>query len=146
LKLEKLRKLLALPAAEFGLFFKAVFLLLAVRLALWLLPFRLQKSLFLDPDRAWPSGPPGCRFSPERIGWIVEVASRVIPRATCLVQALAANRLLTRAGHPAELRIGVVKNENGFFQAHAWTKSGDKVIVGCHQPGYYASLLASSKS
>jgi hypothetical protein len=142
----RLLKLLALPAAEFGLLFKAVFLLLAVRLALWLLPFRLQKNLFLNPDRAWPPGLPGCHFSPERIGWTVEVASRVIPRATCLVQALVARRLLTRAGHPAELRIGVVKNEHGLFQAHAWTKSGGKVIVGGHEPGYYTSLLALSKS
>ena len=142
----RLLKLLALPAAEFGLLFKAVFLLLAVRLALWLLPYQLQKRFFLDLDRALLPKPPVCSPSPERIGWIVGVASRVIPRATCLVQAVVARRLLTRAGHPAELRIGVVKNEQGLFQAHAWTKSGDKVVVGGHEPGYYTSLLVLSKS
>lgn len=138
--MHRLLKLLALPAAEFGLLVKAVFLLMAVRLALWLLPFQWQRRFFLDLDRGLRPGPPDYSPSPERIGWIVGVASRVIPRATCLVQALAAKAMLARAGWPAHLHLGVAKDEHGHFQAHAWVETQGKVIIGDHEHGAYSSL------
>src|SRR5271154_5240061 len=45
-----------------------------------------------------------------RIVWAVETVGRAIPgMKNCLVQAVAAEAMLIRAGHPCELRIGAAK-------------------------------------
>src|SRR5690349_163799 len=50
------------------------------------------------------------RTPADRIVWAVEAASRAIPGMKyCLVQAVAAEAMLARAGHPCELRIGAAK-------------------------------------
>jgi len=59
------------------------------------------------------------------------VAGRHLPGAgTCLTQALAAHVLLRRQGYPTLLHIGVLRGEEGRLEAHAWLKSGDKVVIG----------------
>jgi hypothetical protein len=75
-----------------------------------------------------------------RIGWAVCVASRFVPRATCLVRALAAHRLLAAHGHDSELRIGVAKGGAAGFAAHAWVECGGAVVVG-RTDAEYAVLL-----
>lgn len=49
---------------------------------------------------------------------------------TCLTRALAAILLLRRTGLPCRLFIGVRKNAEGSFGAHAWVASGEKIVVG----------------
>ena len=70
------------------------------------------------------------RSSLDRIAWAVTVASRYVPAASCLTQALATQVLLSRRRHPACLRIGVVKGTDGQFQAHAWVESDGVVVIG----------------
>jgi hypothetical protein len=53
-----------------------------------------------------------------------------VPGATCLSQALAAQTLFLRQGYPAELHIGVAKNETGQLEAHAWVESEGQVVIG----------------
>jgi hypothetical protein len=65
----------------------------------------------------------------EKMVWAVGVASRFVPRASCLTQALAGAWLLRRKGQHAELVIGV-KNSNRDFQAHAWVVSNGRVVIG----------------
>lgn len=60
----------------------------------------------------------------------VMIVSRYVPRATCLTQALTAQILLKRYGHPAELKIGVARGKAGELQAHAWVTSDGVVIIG----------------
>lgn len=48
-------------------------------------------------------------------------------QGTCLVKALALQRLLARSGHISELRIGVTTS-GGSFEAHAWLIDGDEVL------------------
>ncbi len=60
----------------------------------------------------------------------VASASRYVPRATCLTQALAAFVLLKSSTFPATFRIGVARNEFGNFEAHAWTESDGIVVIG----------------
>jgi hypothetical protein len=43
---------------------------------------------------------------------------------------LAAQLLLIQNGHPAEVQIGVAKNENGTLEAHAWVTSGSAILIG----------------
>ena len=64
------------------------------------------------------------------IAWAIAVAQRVVPRATCLPQALAAEALLVHCGHPVELRIGVIKTDRGRLVAHAWVESAGRIVVG----------------
>ena len=65
----------------------------------------------------------------DRIGWAVGSAARFLPDATCLPQALAAEAILRRRGHPARLRLGVTRNADG-VEAHAWVESYGRGIVG----------------
>lgn len=78
------------------------------------------------------------------IVWSVEVASKFVPKATCLTQALAAKRLLSWNGYSSDLWIGVDSGvDSGVnsgadsgadscntFAAHAWIERGGKVILG----------------
>jgi hypothetical protein len=65
-----------------------------------------------------------------QVVWAVTVASRYVPAATCLTQALATQILLSRRGHPTSLRIGVGRSEAGEFQAHAWVECQGRVVIG----------------
>src|SRR3989442_3020099 len=111
-----IRKLWRLPAADRTLLVTAVLWLAATRFALWLLPLRVVRRLLARAARSTPDARP----TEERIAWAVSAAGRVVPQATCLPQALAAEGLLMRAGYPAELRIGVIKTDPDRLLAHAW--------------------------
>jgi transglutaminase superfamily protein len=135
---KRVRKFRELPHAERLLLIRAAALLCMVRLGLWLLPFRRLSTLVQRGKlRLRPDGPP----SAERIGWAIRVASRYVPRATCLAQALAALAMLERAGLPAQLYIGVARNDEQLFQAHAWVESRGNAIVGGSDLEGYAPLL-----
>ncbi len=62
--------------------------------------------------------------------WAIPAASRRVPHASCLTQALAARLLLTREGHEATLRVGVAKEPQGPLRAHAWIESSGQTILG----------------
>ena len=77
----------------------------------------------------------------ERIVWAVETAGRTIPgMKNCLVQAVAAEAMLIRAGHPCELRIGAAKNGLDELIAHAWLESGGRVLIGEFELDRYTPL------
>jgi hypothetical protein len=126
----KLAKFVRLPAGERRLLVESALLVAAVRLGLWLLPFRTLRRLL---DRAFdqPSGRL-VAAAPDtgRIAWAVAVVSEHIPHATCLTQALATRALLRRRGQPAELRIGVVRSGHGYITAHAWVESQGRIVIG----------------
>ena len=76
--------------------------------------------------------------------WAVQVASRYVPRATCLTQALTAQALLGFGGIPTSVRIGVAK-EAGGFEAHAWVESGGKILMGGTESAQkYTQMLSFS--
>jgi hypothetical protein len=126
-----LRKFLALPAADRWLLVKAALLLEAIKLGMVLLPFRTLRRLAGRAAGAPARRPRRGYASAERVTWAVEAASRHTPGVkSCLNQALAAQVLLARRGHPALVRIGVARGEGGRFQAHAWVESGGEVVVG----------------
>ena len=66
----------------------------------------------------------------DRIAWAVAVASRYVPMATCLTQALAGQMLLARWGHTAQLHIGVANGPGGNLEAHAWLESQGTIVIG----------------
>lgn len=121
-----LDRFVRLPAGDRSLLIRSVLVLGAARLALWLLPLRVVRQLLARAAR--PTSVTG--VSQDRIRWAIAAARRVVPRADCLPQALAAEALLTQGGHPAELRIGVIKSDRDRLEAHAWVECGGRVVVG----------------
>jgi hypothetical protein len=119
-------KFFFLRPQEQSFLLRAVLLLWACRLGLWLLPFKTLRRLMAKITSPSKRNPPKI----DTIIWAVAVASRYVPAATCLTQALAGQVLLNRYDAPALLRIGVAKNEQGAFQAHAWVESQGRILIG----------------
>ena len=137
-----LRKFLRLPTAERRLLIETALLLEAIKLSMRLLQFRTLRRLLVRVSDAASAKPRHADQLPvERVVWAVEATSRHTPGVkTCLTQALAAQVLLARRGHPALLRIGVARREQEQFQAHAWVESEGKVVIGGSEPGRYTPL------
>jgi hypothetical protein len=119
-----------LSAGERRLFVRALILVLAVRVALWTLPFRIIRT-WVDRLRK-PAGPWRDleRRHIRQVAWAVEAASRRVPGATCLTQGMAVQVLLGRLGQHSELRLGVARKPNGEFSAHAWVEAQGRVVNG----------------
>lgn len=119
-----------LAPTDLRLLIQAGCLLTVVRLGLWFLPFPTLQRL-LDAFGRTHAAQRGVPALPvEKIGWIVSAASRCIPRATCLTQALVAKTLLCRYGHTARMCIGVAMSHTNRLDAHAWVESNGQIIVG----------------
>ena len=127
----RLRRFKELSRPERRLVLASAALLTAVRLGLWLLPFRTVNRMTGLPRRG-PAriGPARAPAPVDRIVWAVEAASRLVPRSTCLVRALAARTLLARHGYSSALRLGVARGPDGAFQAHAWLERDERVLIG----------------
>jgi len=117
---------------RFFLFLEAAMLQAAVRLALWFLPAR---TLRRAPRPASRNPQPAL----SQLAWAVNASTRLIPRSTCLVRALAAQRLLARHGYPSTLHLGVARAPNG-LDAHAWLECQGAILLGAPAPGRYTPL------
>jgi hypothetical protein len=131
----------ALPPSDRWLLLRSALSLAAVRVELWVLPFRVVRGLCDRPIRhARPRRKAGLP-SADRIAWAVEAASRYVPGAkVCLVKALAALTLLRRAGDPCRLCIGVTRKGEDRLGAHAWVECEGKVLVGGREAPHYVPL------
>lgn len=138
--MRRARKFLHLTPPEQRLLLHAWWLVAAVRLGLWLVPFAWLRQWAARATRVRTrrrSSPPV-----ERVAWAVVVTSRAVPRATCLTQALAGQVLLARYGYPARLHIGVARAGAGGLEAHAWLESGERIVIGDRELERYTHLLA----
>jgi hypothetical protein len=125
----RLLKLFALSGVERRLLLEAAPVVLAVRLALWVLPSPLivrwvRRTATRDRDSAAP------RIVIGTIVWAVEAISRHVPRASCLTQALAARWLLRAHGYGSDLCLGVASAGTGAFMAHAWLERRGHILIG----------------
>jgi hypothetical protein len=140
LKIPPLRKFFLLPVKERQILVKAFFLLIIIRLGLWLLPFRkLQRTLerlFQYPVTSNRQSP-----SPEKFSWAVSAVSQFVPAATCLAQALTLQVLLSREGIHSDLAIGVARDDAKGISAHAWLEIDGTVIIGGQERDRYTQLL-----
>jgi len=138
--MKQLCKFLYLSPAERGILIRAVLLLWAVRLGLWVLPFQVLRRL-ADWAGHTPAPLHGSGSSSlDQTVWAVAAASRYVPHATCLAQALAARVLLERKGLPSSLHIGVARSKEGQLQAHAWVESQDRIVIGRSEVGRYTPI------
>lgn len=131
--MKRVTSFLALPTGERLLLLEAFATLVAVRVGL--------RLFSIDRLRAWARrSKPGTQ-SIDRIAWSVRVASREIPRTTCLASAFALQRLLSAQGHSSELHIGVAREAEG-FAAHAWLSCEGRVLVGEEEHEGFTRLVA----
>lgn len=118
-------------------------LVILVRIALWVLPYRVVRA-FLD---SLAQRPPILEPTAEdrqhwkAIVWAADtVGKRLLRKKPCLVQAHVAHWFLARAGCQTEIRIGV-SMEAGEFKAHAWLeREGGIVLGGGDSPDRYTPL------
>lgn len=134
----RLRKYLRLPAPDRRLLLEAATLQAAVRLALWFFPVRTLRRAITPQATSHKPQPPV-----SHLAWAVNASARFIPRSTCLVRALAAQRLLARHGYPSTLHLGVAKSPE--FQAHAWLECQGAILIGAAAPGRYTPLAAPGR-
>lgn len=50
--------------------------------------------------------------------------------SACLVQAIAATRMLNRRKIPTTLYLGIARDQAGKMEAHAWVRSGSHYVTG----------------
>ena len=124
-RVPRLDRFLRLVRRHHRLLISTWFLLIGIRIALWVSSYRpvLNRIRALQGSRS-------AGADPVLLTWAVVHASRVVPRATCLVQALALRYLLARAGQPGCIRIGVAEDDTGKFEAHAWVQYHDRILIG----------------
>lgn len=124
----RLDKFLSLSAAEHRLLLHVGLLLVAFRLGLWCVPYRLLRRAAEASPRD-PAAPVAADL-PAKIALNIGRLARFIPEATCLTQALTAHMLLRRGGYRPTLQLGVARNDQGTFQAHAWVECNSRIVVG----------------
>lgn len=133
-----MRKFWQLNPAERALLLDAGLSLVVFRIALWLLPWHRVSGLHWRKGLSRVS-----RFSVERLEWAVRNSSRLVPRASCLTQALALHHLLARASYPSSIHIGVAKMTGRGFEAHAWVEHGGITLLNsAGEVAHYSRLLA----
>ncbi len=135
--MSRLRRFAGLSRPEKLLLLRTLSVVGLIRIGLWVLPFRMIQRFAFRARRKQETP-----YSVEQFVWAVRAVSRLVPGATCLTQALAAQMLLTRAGHASRVEIGVAKGEKNQFQAHAWLVLGDRVLIGGAGVDRYTPLVA----
>ncbi len=67
----------------------------------------------------------------ERVTFLLpRIGARLPWRSDCLVQALAAQRWLADYGIACEIEVGVRRDDDSAFRAHAWVIHDGKVVLG----------------
>jgi hypothetical protein len=136
-----LRTLVNLPPSERRLVLRTLPLVAAIRVALWVVPLRRVGWLMRACERLPFSVPDDLPVS--RLEWAVRAASRRVPMASCLTQALALQFLLGRTGHFSEVHIGVRKDVKAGFQSHAWVECEGRMLLSAPSEVIgYSRLLA----
>ena len=128
--MKRLLNLLFLPYKEKKMLGHSLSLIWMIRISLWLFPFK-----WLDK---WLGVLSSNETDNKAVDWIVinnivrsvKVCSRYVPKATCLTQAVATNTLLRQQGQCSQFKIGVAKNQEEKFEAHAWIEVNGKIIIG----------------
>lgn len=123
----KARRFFRLGRRHSLLLLRCWWLVARVRLDLTIASYRtvLEKIDRLASDRSFLN-----RCDPILVAWAVRHASKLVPRATCLTQALSVRWLLARAGYDSTIRIGVARTKSERVEAHAWVLFNDEIIIG----------------
>lgn len=149
--LSRIRKWLALDWQHKKLLIQAYFLIGWIKYSLSRKPLKeLTADLRLHRDAvSIPPLTPASRETARSVGWAVRTAAKFTPwESGCLVQVLAAQRMLQKRGIAGVFYLGAAHNEeqdaSRDFSAHAWLKCADDFITG--EPGHQRYTVVSSFS
>ena len=106
---------------------ESLFWVTRIRILIWIFPFAIVQKKVQNTATNYPSTNHTVAMS--RIRIMIVAASKYVPRATCLVQALAGYILFSKYGYVTSIKIGVL-TENGEFEAHAWLEQDNNVVLG----------------
>lgn len=111
---------------------EAVVLTGIARFAVLTLPFRWVSKVFgSQMVSTSETAIPPKHYRLQDVGWAIEASSRRVPwNANCLAKAIAATIMLRCRKAEGTVYFGVLKNENGGCEAHAWLRSGDVIVTG----------------
>jgi hypothetical protein len=127
----RLLRFLRYPLSEQWILVQVSILLILIRIALILLPFRTISRFIQRIGRKKPGPNVSEDLFVRRILWAINrTAGPILGDRACLTQALVGQVLLGRRGVDTQLRIGVLKDGDGRFQAHAWLESDGQVLLG----------------
>ena len=112
-----------------GLQYRAALWAGSSRFLLSTLPWRWTLALLQRGTRRTRT-PRRSDADPYAVAGAMAQVPRFVPRATCLVQAMTAALLMTRAGRRVELVMGTPRVRAGAFEAHAWLEHDGAVVVG----------------
>ena len=136
------KRLVALRGNERKLLVLSLVLVAHVRAALCVLPSRFIVRLVRRLGDAPARTPRARRPAIDRVAWAIATASRVVPRATCLTQAVSGMLLLRHYGYESRLRLGVARSDDGGFLAHAWIEREGVILIGGPQSAAFTPLPA----
>ena len=124
------KRFFSLPVEEKRLLIQAFMLLWAIRIGLWVLPFSTLRGIIQKITPITTERGENNLIPLDRLVWATEVMSCYVPKATCLTKALAGKVLLAGAGYSSSLFIGVAKDGENNFEAHAWLNRDELTIIG----------------
>ncbi|CUJ18994.1 lasso peptide biosynthesis B2 protein [Cognatishimia activa] len=64
------------------------------------------------------------------VAWSVSAASRLVPRATCLTQAMSGAWLMAQRGWISEVRLTIPTHAAKQFAPHAWLFHDQMILLG----------------
>jgi hypothetical protein len=139
---------MSITAREGCLLLEAVACLAFVALGLRMFPTVVIRRSLADPGAAADLflGPVHADVV-STVAWSVTAAARRLPGMSCLVEALAAQRMLRRRHVACDVRLGVhADRAQGTLPfAHAWLECQGQVVVGqVDDLGKFAVLTARS--
>lgn len=144
--MKKVLKFLFLPYQKKKLLGQSLITVSAIRLSLWIFPFKVLNR-WLCAFAATESDDRVTEWNViDSVTAAVQLCSRCVPYASCLTQALAARTLLGLRGQNSQLKIGVGRDEDGKFMAHAWVEIDGKIIIGKLPQHHSFNVLKSSGS
>lgn len=123
-------QILGCLATDRRLLLSALCLVSAIRLGLWLLPVKTVGHFVGWLSRSHSRATADASSLSDRVSRAVRRASRVVPGASCLTQALAVQGLLERHGLQTRLHIGVTSEGGQTMRAHAWLDSQGVTVIG----------------
>lgn len=123
--MRRLIRFFRLSPRERALLIAAAMALLHARREVRRDPMRVLTSSAAVSDR------PRLAATPREIEWAISVAAEALPgHFTCLMRAIASQRLLARARIASRVRVGVARGESPGIAAHAWVELATGEALG----------------
>ena len=125
----------------------AILMISFLRLALLCLPYRTVRRI-VDRTSAWTAIHviDVAQYQRELV-WAVKTAGRyLLGDRPCLPEAMAVQWFLRRRGIETNLNIGVKKDLDEGFSAHAWVEQGGTVIIGGNMSPVHFKRMNTIKS